>query len=187
MTKTMTYDNRNVTMRLPRTESIEFVVRANDKPHLGEINNNVDKIFEVARVTMKLTALADGTVPDPQPTVLDRLIKIGLADFSKNERIATVQREDPKRTSGLPFRQVTDSTFEWVPTEPIALWRGEALEFQVVPRGTAKSNAPDALQAFLVTFRNERREIDAVRVEITIEGDNCILGSKNVGVENPLG
>jgi hypothetical protein len=186
MNKPTHYVGRPVTMRLPRTESVEFTVRANDKPHLGEICNNQDKIFEVVRVTVKLTALADGAVPDPQPSVLDRLVKIGLTDISKNERIASAQREDLKRAGGLPLRQVTDSTFEWIPTEPIAFWRSEGLEFQVVPRGTPKSTAADAPQMFLITFRNERREIDAVRIEITIEGANCILGDK-AGVENPLG
>lgn len=187
MNKPTHYIDRPITMRLPRTESVEFAVRANDKPHVGEINNNQDKIFEVARVTVKLTALADGAIPDPQPAVLDRLIKIGLTNLSNNERVATAVRAEVNKASGLPLRQVTDSTFEWIPTEPIVLWRGEALEFQVVPRGTPKSAATDAPQMFLITFRNERREIDAVRVEITIEGDNCVLGNKAVGVENPLG
>jgi hypothetical protein len=176
MTKVTSYTNREITFRLPRTEAIEFVVRADDKPHLGEIVNNQDKIFEIARVTVKFTALADAAVPDPQPTVLDRLIKIGLQNFSNCERIASAQREDVKRASGLPLRRVTDSTFEWVPTEPIVLWRSEALQFEAVPR-----------ESFQITVRNERREIDAIRVEITIEGDNCILGEKKVGVEAPLG
>lgn len=175
MNKPTHYTGRPVILRTPRNESIEFVVKANEKTVVGEINNNMDKLFEVPRVLVKLTALADGVVVDPQPTVLDRLIKFGLNDLSLNERVAATQREDVKRTSGLPLRHVADTTYEWVPESTVVLWRSSALQFEITPR-----------ESFIIAWRGERRNIDAIRVEITLDGDNCHLGEPR-GVENPLG
>lgn len=175
MQKPTHYVGRAVTMRVPRHETFETIIKADEKTAVGEIGNNQDKVFEIPRVLVKLTALADGIVTDPQPSVLDRLIKIGLANLSMNERVASTVRDDARRTSGLPLRHVADTTFEWLPETPIALFRGDTLQFEVTPR-----------ESFVIAWRGERRAIDAIRVEITLDGDNCHLGDKT-GVEAPLG
>ena len=74
MTKATLIEDRKITFRMPRTESVELTVNANDKPVLGEISNGTDRPFEISRLTVKLTALADGAIPDQQPLILDRLI-----------------------------------------------------------------------------------------------------------------
>lgn len=176
MNKPTHYFTRPVSLRVPRNESIENVVKANDKTVVGEIVNNQDKLFEVSRVLVKLTALADGFVVDPQPSVLDRLVKVGLVHLSMNERVASTVREDVKRTSGLPLRHVADTTYEWTPETMFTLWRGDTLQFEITPR-----------ESFQIAYRGERRAVDAIRVEITLDGDNCHLAEAKVGVENPLG
>jgi len=167
MSKATHFAGRPITLRTARSESAEAIIGAGNKPAVVEITNRQDKLFEVRHLTVKLTALADDCVCDPQPTVLDRFIKIAIQDYSKMERIASVENgPNLPPAAGVALRQITDSTFEWVPTEPITLMRGEGLQFNIVPR-----------DQFVIAYHGERRQIDQIRVEIAAEGDSCYLGT----------
>lgn len=183
MTKTQHYTGKRITYRGNLTLSSEIIVHANTVPMAPiEIHYQQDKPFEVLHVTVKLTALADGAVCDPQPSVLDRLLKIGAMNFGTVETYAHAQRAQTTATCGLPLQQLDGSTFRWTPTETIWLRRGEALQFTVAPR-----------ESFVIAMDGRKLEVDQIRVEITVEGDACVMADKEyrptvpVGVEAPLG
>jgi len=138
----------------------------------------MDKDFEVTHLTFKFTALAEGAVTDPQPTVLDRLVRIHL---SSNHNAQTIG-------NAVPLRVVDGgSTFRWVPEKPITLRRGDAWAVSI-----------DGRESFDIAFDGQRKRIDQIRVEVTFEGELLMYGQPEYrptvsvepakdGVEAPLG
>ncbi len=133
--------------------------------------HNMDRPFEVPFLTFKLTALADGAICDPQPDVLDRFVKIRAIDLGRNHPLG----------DSLPLVAVGDGVYRWTPQKPFTLQRGDGWGIYV-----------DARESFDVAFDGKRLRIDAIRVEVTFEGELLTYGypppeAKATGVENPLG
>jgi len=161
---------RHVIERSPFNRSGEVIVKANERgvvPESGTIHN-MDRDFEVPYLTFKLTALADGAVCDPQPDVLDRFIKIDILDASRNEPVGPIV-----------LTAIGDGVYRWTPRAPITLRRGDYWRVQVYGR-----------ESFDVAFDGQRKRLDAIRVEVTFEGEllrYAIVVEKGAGVEAPLG
>lgn len=177
-----------VIAREPFSRSGEVVVRAprtkEEGPNKGYVipdkacTHNMDRDFEVTHLTFKLTALADGAVTDPQPSVLDRLIQIHLSDLSRNQVIG----------NAVPLRAVDDeSVFRWAPEKPVTMRRGDAWQITI-----------DGRESFDIAFDGQRKRVDAIRVEVAFEGELLLYATtahrptipgepSKIGVENPLG
>jgi len=163
---------RHVIERSPFNRSGEVIVKANEKGHVipdSGTTHNMDRDFEVPHLTFKLTALADGAVCDPQPDVLDRFIKIDILDASRNEPVGAVV-----------LTAVGDGVYRWIPRVPITLRRGDYWRIQVNSR-----------ESFDIAFDGSRKRLDAIRVEVTFEGELLRYApyteAHTVGVEAPLG
>jgi len=128
----------------------ETIARASLKGQIINVEHNMDRPFEVPIILFKLTALAEGAIVDPQPSILDRLVKISVLDVGRNHPIG-----------GALLLQAMDSqgTYGWEPTKPFKLHRGDALQFVV-----------DGRESFYIAFDGLRKRIDAIRVEATLEG-----------------
>jgi hypothetical protein len=72
----------------------------------------------------------------------------------------------------LPACGNTNLMFRVDVDEPISLMRSEGLQFDITPR-----------ERFEIAYCGERRKIDQIRVEITLEGDSCILGALQPSTE----
>ena len=84
--------------------------------------HQMDRPFEVAQLRMQLTAKNhSGALLNPQPTILDRLIRARLWNISTNVEIS----------KSLVFAYA-DGVYTWTPEEHFLLWRGEGLECAVV-------------------------------------------------------
>lgn len=163
--------------RAPFTRGGEVIVKAGEKNVTFPDNastHNMDRDFEVPFLTFKLTALAEGAVCDPQPDVLDRLIKIRATDQSRNHPLG----------NALPLIAVGDGVYRWTPQKPFTLVRGDTWGIHVEGR-----------ESFDIAFDGKRRRIDQIRVEVTFEGELLTYATnwqqpaptKDAGVESPLG
>ena len=113
--------------------------------------HNMDRDFEVTHLTFKLTALANGAVADPQPTILDRLIQVHLLDASRAQIVG----------NNVPLRIVDDeSVFQWKPEKPFTMRRGDSWQITI-----------DGRESFDIAFDGKRKRVDAIRVEVAFEGD----------------
>lgn len=168
--------------RSPFARSGEVIVRAprtkEEGPNKGYVipdkacTHSMDRDFEVTHLTFKLTALAEGAVADPQPTVLDRLIQVHL---QSNHNMQVIGNAVPLKT--------VDSAgiFRWAPEKPVTMRRGDAWTIAI-----------DGRDSFDIAFNGQRKRIDAIRVEVTFEGELLTYATnwqapKAAGVENPLG
>lgn len=155
--------------RAPFTKRGEVVVRQKETllvPERG-MTHAMDKTFEVAAIVVTLTALAEGAVCDPQPTVLDRLLTIEVMDMGRNQPIGTLilAPESPEGTG----------VYCWTLKKPIVMRRGDALQFRVVGR-----------DSFDVAFDGVRKRIDAIRVEVALEGELVQYADVKFEGEAPL-
>lgn len=168
----MQNEKRYIINRSPFNRSGEAIVKANERgvviPDSGT-THNMDRDFEVPHLTFKLTALADDAVCDPQPDVLDRFIKIDVLDASRNEPVGNIA-----------LTAVGDGVYRWTPRTPIMLRRGDYWRIQITGR-----------ESFDIAFDGQRKRLDAIRVEVTFEGELLTYGAyvdvPIVGVEAPLG
>lgn len=175
---------RHVIAREPFSRSGEVIVRAPRKddgiPNKGYVipdkasTHSMDRDFEVTHLTFKLTALAEGAVTDPQPTVLDRLIQVHLLNYNNAQIIG----------NAVPLQAIDGgSVFYWAPEKPVTMRRGDAWQVSI-----------DGRESFDIAFDGQRKRIDAIRVEVTFEGELLTYGTPEHvvepardGVESPLG
>lgn len=150
---------RHIIDRAPYTRSGEVTVKASSKGNVvpdRSTSHNMDRDFEVPYLTFKFTALAEGAVTDPQPDVLDRLVKIKALDHARNHPIG----------DSLPLTNVDENgTYRWTPRSPLLLRRGDAFQIQV-----------DARESFDIAFDGKRLRVDEIRVEVTFEGELLTYG-----------
>jgi hypothetical protein len=159
--ETTEFNGRRVVFRLPYTMTTEVVVKGEAKGVTAkdtDLMHRMDKPFEVQRIMLRLTGLdTDGRVLDPQPTVLDRLVKVRLTDVSKNERIS----------NDLPFRRLPGGEAVWAPSAPIVMVRTEGFEamFETRKFELAAPDTPDAKASSLAL----------IRVQLSLEGETLVL------------
>lgn len=166
---------RIVESRSPFTRSGEVVVRAKDQVVIPDkaCTHNMDRDFEVPYLTVKLTALAKGAVCDVQPEVLDRFIALNVMDLSRNLPMGD---SVPLVAHGL------NNVYRWTPTEPFLIRRGDSWRIAVHAR-----------ESFEIAYDGKRKKVDAIRVEVTFDGDLLYYATpmeyapKMAGVEAPLG
>jgi hypothetical protein len=146
-------NGKQIIDRAPFSRAGEVVVSASSKnvalPDKAS-THNMDREFEVPFVTFKLTALAEGAVVDPQPNVLDRLIKIRALDANRASLIG----------DSLPLTVVGNSVYRWTPPKPLLFRRGDGWQFTF-----------DGRESFDIAYDGKRKRIDEIRVEVTFEGE----------------
>jgi hypothetical protein len=152
------YAGRNITFRVPFTMPGELIVPAGQVgvqfPEATFLHNS-DKPFEIHRVIPRVTGLDENdvvaTVANPNqiveltaPELLEKLTRIRIFDFSKNENLTKNAQLLSSLTKGT-----SEKTWEWA--EPYVLTRSEG--FQVTVDNLATANVADN-----------------TRVEITFQG-----------------
>lgn len=146
--------------RSPFARSGEVIVEAKHQnvvfPDVA-VSHNMDRDFEVPYLTFKLTALAEGAVCDPQPNVLDRFIKVRALDASRGLHVG----------NSLPLVEVGEGVYRWTPPRPLLLRRGDSWSVCI-----------DARETFDVAFDGKRKRIDAIRVEMTFEGELLMYAAR---------
>lgn len=154
------------------TRSGEVVVRAKDQNVVfpdAAVTHNLDRDFEASHLTLRFTALADDAICDPQPTGLDRFVKIRMIDVTHSTWVG----------NNLPLVRVSDGLYRWMPFKPFLFKRGDAVSVCV-----------DARDSFDIAYEGKRRRIDAIRIELSFEGElltYAVPQVRDVGVEAPLG
>jgi hypothetical protein len=147
---------RQVSFRLPYTKTATITVREGDKDTRtkdSDLVHGMDKPFDVQEVVLRLTALDEqGAVIDPQPTVLDRMIRMQFFDASKNERIAT----------DLPFRRLPSGEIIWVPRSPLVVCRAEAF-----------AAIFEARTSFAIA--GARVAVKAIEIRLSLEGETLVF------------
>ncbi len=136
--------------RAPFVKAGEVIVRAGNKAQSIDVEHAMDRPFEVPTIIFKLAALAEGAVVDPQPSVLDRLVKVSVFDVGRNHPVGNSLALQPLDDAG---------TYQWTPAKPFQLRRGDTLQILV-----------DGRESFDIAFNGARKRIDAIRVEATLEG-----------------
>jgi hypothetical protein len=129
--------------------------------------HNVDKPFEIWRMTVRLTAL-DGSDPpavlEQQPATLPERIRLSVMDTSKNERITKA----PALVKS--FQKANELTWEWDP-RPYTIVRQEG--FQIAADSLAFPTvcvvSPEDCATLIPT------PVAFVRVEVTFQGWLLIL------------
>jgi len=127
------FAGRKITFRIPFTMPGELVLNHDQLgvqfPE-GTYLHNSDKPFEIHRVIPRLTALdATGTpydspVPQPSVDLLERLTRVRIYDFSKNESLTKNSQLVSTITKGTDER-----TWEW--SEPYTVVRSEGFQVTV--------------------------------------------------------
>lgn len=138
--------------RAPFNKRGEVVVHQKEIAHIDDraTTHVMKKPFEVSSIVVTLTALAENAVCDPQPTVLDRLIYIEVMDPGRNQSLGVLVLS-PENGPGVYF---------WSPKRPIVMQHNDTLQFRVVGR-----------DSFDIAFDGARKRIDAIRVEVALEGE----------------
>lgn len=135
--------------RVPFNKRGEVVVRQKETDTVVA-SHTMDKLFEVSSIVVTLTALAENAVCDPQPTVLDRLISIEVTDPGRAQSLGVL----------VLSAETGPGVYFWSPKKPIVMQHNDALQFRVIGR-----------DSFDIAFDGARKRIDAIRVEVTLEGE----------------
>ena len=152
------FAGRDITFRVPFTMPGELIVAAGaigvQFPEATFLHNS-DKPFEIHRVIPRVTGLDDqeavatvtsnGVITElTNPTLLEKLTRIRIFDFSKNENLTKNAQLLSSLTKGT-----SEKTWEWA--EPYVLTRSEGFQVTVDNLATAAI-------------------ADNTRVEITFQG-----------------
>ena len=124
-----TFADMIVKFRIPYTMPGEFTLNAQQPGQMfpeDVFRHSIDKPFEVWRMLVRLTALDNATpavVFEPQPTTMEKRIRLRIRDTAKNENLnAAVQLVDTLITGD-------EGTWEW--EVPYTLVTSEGFEVQV--------------------------------------------------------
>ena len=130
------FAGRDITFRVPFTMPGELVVAAGNIgvqfPEATFLHNS-DKPFEIHRVIPRVTGLdAQQVVVSPlvDPNLLQRLTRIRIFDFSKNENLTKNAQLLDTLTKGT-----SEQTWEWA--EPYVLVRSEGFQVTIDNVATA--------------------------------------------------
>lgn len=136
--------------REPYNSHGEVVVRAGSKAIVEHENttNRQNGTWEVDCITFTLTALAGGAVCDPQPDVLDRLIKVLCVHVGANHIVGA-----------LSLVSIGLGVYQWTTDKPFKLERLDGLQISI-----------DGRESFDIAYDGQKKRIDAIRVEVSLEG-----------------
>ena len=130
--------------------------------------HNVDKPFEIHRVKVELTAkgtpegFLNPTVLEPQPTTMQRRVRLRVLDFSKNENLT--------KSATLVSLLLRRDTGAWDWEEPYTLVRSEGYQVQIDTLDFPFVVVLDA------NIEPERVAVQFVRVEVNFQGYLDIIG-----------
>jgi hypothetical protein len=165
------FAGKDITFRIPYNLAAELDVGPNLSGVVfpeASFLHNVDKPFEVHRVKIGLTAKGtpDGftspTVLEPQPTTMDKRIRLKMLDFSKNENLM--------KSSTLVSQLLQKNTGAWDLEEPYTIVRSEGFQVQI---DTQDYPAVVILDG---NIEPERVDVQFCRVEVNFQGYLDIIG-----------
>jgi len=161
-----------ITFRIPYNIAAELDVGPNLSGVVfpeASFLHNVDKPFEIHRTKISLTAkgtpegFQQPTVLEPQPTTLERRVRMRILDFSKNENLT--------KSATLISLLLQRNTGAWDLEEPYTIVRSEGFQVQV------DTQDYPAVVILNDVIEPERVEVQFVRVEVNFQGYLDIIGS----------
>jgi len=165
------FAGKDITFRIPYNIAAELDVGPNQSGVVfpeASFLHNVDKPFEVHRMKVGLTGkgtpetFTSPTILEPQPTTLQKRVRIRILDFSKNENLT--------KSATLVSQLLQQNTQAWDLEEPYTIVRSEGFQVQI---DTADYPAVVILDA---TIQPERVEVQLIRVEVNFQGYLDIIG-----------
>lgn len=147
---------------LLHTQAMTTTVRANDTAQLVFAYAQPMR-FVIKAIYVRLTALAAGVPCDPQPTVLDRLLRFNLV-------IDDESAIGPLLLDGSPGNVL----YVWTLASPMSLRAGGQLVVEV----NAETN-------FGIAYEGRRVVVDAIRVDVLLDGIQ--IHRDYAGMEAPFG
>lgn len=165
------FSGKDITFRIPYNIAAELDVGPNQSGVVfpeASFLHNVDKPFEIHRVKIELTAkgtpegFSTPTVLEPQPTTMQRRVRLNILDFSKNEKLT--------KSSTLVGLMLARNTGAWDLEESYTIVRSEG--FQV---GIDTFDFP-AVVILDENVEPERVLVEFVRVEVNFQGYLDIIG-----------
>lgn len=165
------FAGKDITFRIPYNIAAELDVGPNQSGVVfpeASFLHNVDKPFEVHRMKVGLTAkgtpetFTTPTILEPQPTTLQKRVRMRILDFAKNENLT--------KSATLISQLLQQNTQAWDLEEPYTIVRSEGFQVQI---DTLDYPAVVILDA---TIQPERVEVQLVRVEVNFQGYLDIIG-----------
>lgn len=165
------FAGKNITFRIPYNISAELDVGPNQSGIVfpeASFLHNVDKPFEIHRVKIDLTAkgtpegFSAPTVLEPQPTTLEKRVRLRMLDFSKNENLT--------KSATLVEQLIERDTGFWDLEEPYTIVRSEGFQVQV------DTQDYPAVVILDDTIQPERVDVQFIRVEVNWQGYLDIIG-----------
>jgi hypothetical protein len=121
------YAGRDIKFRIPYNLYAELDVDANTNGQVfpeAAFLHNVDKPFEIHRWFFRVTGLdAEDAIVEPQPTTLEKRVKVRIQDVSKNENVTK------NATTIETLQLANEGTWEY--DEPYTLVRSEGFQVQL--------------------------------------------------------
>jgi hypothetical protein len=165
------FAGKDITFRIPYNIAAELDVGPNLSGIVfpeASFLHNVDKPFEIHRAKIGLTAkgtpegFVNPTILEPQPTTMERRVRLRILDFSKNENLT--------KSATLVSLLLARNTGAWDLEEPYTIVRSEGFQVQI-----------DTLDfpAVVILDDNiepERVPVQFVRVEVNFQGYLDIIG-----------
>lgn len=167
----LAFAGKDITFRIPYNIAAELDVGPNLSGVVfpeASFLHNVDKPFEIHRMKIGLTGkgtpvgFTNPTVLEPQPTTLDRRVRLRVLDFAKNENLT--------KSATLVSQLLQRNTQAWDLEEPYTIVRSEGFQVQI-----------DTLDYPAVVILNdqiepERVDVQFVRIEVNFQGYLDIIG-----------
>lgn len=167
----LSFAGKDITFRIPYNIAAELDVGPNLSGVVfpeASFLHNVDKPFEIHRAKIGLTAkgtpegFSTPTVLEPQPTTLEKRIRLRILDFAKNENLT--------KSATLVSQLLQKNTGAWDLEEPYTIVRSEGFQVQI---DTQDYPAVVILDA---NVEPERVEVQFVRIEVNFQGYLDIIG-----------
>jgi len=165
------FAGKDITFRIPYNIAAELDVGPNLSGIVfpeASFLHNVDKPFEIHRVKIDLTAkgtpegFINPTVLEPQPTTMERRVRLRILDFSKNENLT--------KSATLVILLLARNTGAWDLEEPYTIVRSEGFQVQI---DTLDFPAVVVLDT---NIEPERVLVQFVRVAVNFQGYLDIIG-----------
>lgn len=165
------FAGKDITFRIPYNIAAELDVGPNLSGVVfpeASFLHNVDKPFEIHRVKIGLTAkgtpegFVSPTVLEPQPTTMEKRVRMRILDFSKNENLT--------KSATLVSQLLQRNTGAWDLEEPYTIVRSEGFQVQL---DTQDYPAVVILDA---NIEPERVDVQFCRIEVNFQGYLDIIG-----------
>lgn len=165
------FAGKDITFRIPYNIAAELDVGPNLSGVVfpeASFLHNVDKPFEIHRTRIGLTAkgtpegFTQPTVLEPQPTTLEKRVRMRILDFSKNENLT--------KSATLVSQLLQKNTGAWDLEEPYTIVRSEGFQVQL------DTQDYPAVVVLNENIEPERVEVQFIRVEVNFQGYLDIIG-----------